>query len=255
MNLNITVAGQGPDLVMLHGWSMHSAVWQPLVKVLSQQFTLHLVDLPGHGKSAWQQDALEIETIVEMLASQLPQKANWLGWSLGGLISIAMASRHPQRVKKLILLAASPKFVQAEDWPYAVEKDVFIQFSDRLDSNQADTLHRFLLLQTRGAQHSRDTIRALSYQLGVESPPVIEALKAGLDLLIDQDLRKELAALTCPIQMLLGDRDTLIPEAMLIMARRIQPKLQTVVFKGAGHAPFISCADQCIQAIEQFINE
>ena len=253
--LNATVLGQGPDLVMLHGWSMHSAVWQPLTEELSQQFKLHLVDLPGHGKSEWKQDALEMETIIELLARQLPETAIWLGWSLGGLISLAMAARYPQRVKKLILLAASPKFVQAEDWPYAVDKDVFIQFSDRLDINQADTLHRFLLLQARGAKHSRDTIRTLSYQLGIESPPVVEALKTGLELLIGQDLRKDLAALTCPVQLLLGDKDTLIPEAILPMAQQLQPKLQTVVFKGAGHAPFISNAEQCRQAIEQFINE
>lgn len=255
MNLNITVIGQGPDLVMLHGWSMHSAVWQEMAANLSKQFTLHLVDLPGHGKSGWQQNALEIETIVETLADQLPTKAFWLGWSLGGLISIAMATRHPDRVEKLILLAATPKFVQADDWSCAVEKAVFIQFYDHLDSDQAGTLQRFLLLQARGSARSRDTIRSLSDQLGIENPPVDEALKAGLDLLIEQDLRKELSTLTCPIQMLLGERDTLIPRDMLLMAKQIQPNIQTVLLKGAGHAPFIACLEQCQQAIEQFINE
>ncbi|MEO6118672.1 MAG: alpha/beta fold hydrolase, partial [Methylotenera sp.] len=48
-NLHIESTGTGPNLVLLHGWGMHGAVWQPLVKKLSKIFTLHLVDLPGMG--------------------------------------------------------------------------------------------------------------------------------------------------------------------------------------------------------------
>ena len=60
--------GQGPDLVMLHGWSMHSGVWQPLAELLAKQFTLHLIDLPGHGQSAWQAEALQIDKLLNHLA-------------------------------------------------------------------------------------------------------------------------------------------------------------------------------------------
>lgn len=253
--MHIKKMGQGPDLVMLHGWSMHSAVWHDLAEYLANSFTLHLVDLPGHGQSDWQEGDLQLEKLLTKLAAQLPQHAYYLGWSLGGLISIAFAEQFKQRVKKIILIAATPRFVQDKDWPCAVEKQVFEQFAENLDNDQSDTLKRFLLLQARGSKHSKETIRQLSQQLAHATPPVSQALHAGLDLLINTDMRQQLKALQCPVQMILGDRDTLIPVEMLSAIKHSKPELKTVLLSGAGHAPFISQAVQCQQAIEQFINE
>ncbi len=253
--MHIKVIGQGPDLVMLHGWSMHSAVWHDLAEGLAQNFTLHLVDLPGHGQSEWQAGALELDVLVNNLANEVPKSAFWLGWSLGGLISIAFADRFPERVKKLILISATPCFVQATNWPNAMDASVFKTFAENLEDDQAVTLQRFLLLQARGSQHSRDTIRKLTQQLTVEQPPVAEALQAGLKLLIEIDLRTPFSTLQCPVKMILGDRDTLIPKQMLDNAKQLNPKLETRLLAGAGHAPFIAQATECKQEIEQFINE
>ncbi len=253
--MHIKVIGQGPDLVMLHGWSMNSAVWHDLAKGLAEHFTLHLVDLPGHGQSEWQEGALELDTVVKTLSKVLPESAYWLGWSLGGLISIAFASRFPERIKKLLLLAATPCFVKQADWPCAMDVDVFKSFSDNLEQDQTATLHRFLLLQARGAQYSHDTIRTLTQQITVEKPPVSDALNAGLTLLIETDLRAQFSALQCPVKMVLGDRDTLIPKQMLECSTQLNPKLTTVLLAGAGHAPFISQATNCQQEIEPFFND
>ncbi|HRA24442.1 MAG TPA: alpha/beta fold hydrolase, partial [Usitatibacteraceae bacterium] len=51
MALHVELAGQGPDLVLLHGWGLHGGVWQGLARELAPAFRLHLVDLPGHGHS------------------------------------------------------------------------------------------------------------------------------------------------------------------------------------------------------------
>jgi pimeloyl-[acyl-carrier protein] methyl ester esterase len=253
--MHINKMGQGPDLVLLHGWSMHSAVWHDLAKSLAEKFTLHLVDLPGHGQSDWQQGDLNLANVIEKLAKQVPEQAFYMGWSLGGLISIAFAKQYPQRVKKLILMAATPRFVQDKNWSCAVEKTVFEQFSENLDEDQSETLRRFLVLQARGALKSRETIRQLSEQLASTTPPVAEALHAGLNLLITTDLRQQLQQLTCPVQLILGDRDSLIPQEIMSELKQLKPDLESVLLAGAGHAPFISQASNCQQAIEQFIND
>ena len=49
--MHIETVGQGPDLVLIHGWALHGGVFAPLVARLSGRFRLHLVDLPGHGHS------------------------------------------------------------------------------------------------------------------------------------------------------------------------------------------------------------
>ncbi len=251
MSLNITMIGSGPNLVLLHGWSMHSGIWQSITALLAKQFTVHLVDLPGHGKSAWQPKGLEMERVVTQLAEQLPHEAHYVGWSLGGLVSIAFAVRYPERMQKLVLLAANPKFVQSDDWPCAVEAEIFKQFADNLQTDQAQALQRFLVLQARGTKHGKDTIRSLSAQLTAVPSPHPDALAAGLDLLIKTDFRAELAALTCPILSLLGMRDTLIPQQMIeALPRQISHQL----IAGAGHAPFISHPQECAQAIIGFID-
>jgi len=253
--MHINVIGQGPDLVMLHGWSMNSAVWHDLAEGLAKNFTLHLVDLPGHGQSDWQPGALDLEILIENLAAQLPPSAYWLGWSLGGLISLAFAESYPERMKKLILMSATPCFVNKEAWSTAMEPAIFHAFADNLDSNQADTLQRFLLLQARGSVHSRETIRRLAEQLAVEQPPVAQALTAGLNLLINTDMRTQLSALQCPVKMILGERDTLIPQAMLAAAKALHTQLETTLLTGAGHAPFISQPSECQNEIEHFLND
>ena len=253
--MHIKVVGQGPDLVMLHGWSMQSAVWHDLADKLTKNFTLYLVDLPGHGQSSWQQGDLELDVLVNNLAMELPETAYWMGWSLGGLISLASAEHFPKRIKKLVLLAATPRFVQAEDWSCAMDASLFKQFADNLNDNQAETLQRFLLLQARGSDHSRDTIRQLGEQLAIENRPNSEALQAGLKLLIETDMRKQFSDLACPVQIILGDRDTLIPKEMLQVATQLHPEANINLLSGAGHAPFISQPVECQKLIESFINE
>lgn len=252
--MRIEQRGRGPDLVMLHGWSMHSGVWHELADGLAERFTLHLVDLPGHGLSVWHKQAFELDKLLPALADKLPQKAVWLGWSLGGLLSIAFAQRYPDRVLKLSLMAATPRFVVAKDWPCAMQSEVFENFAASLDVNQQQTLQRFLMLQAKGADKSRATIRELSERLALQHSPDPEALHAGLDCLLQLDMRDGLAALNCPVQLLLGTCDNLIPAEMSQFVRQLNPVIQVIMLEGLGHAPFISQAVECQQQIEQFIN-
>jgi pimeloyl-[acyl-carrier protein] methyl ester esterase len=233
---------------------MHSAVWSQLAEGLSQYFTLHLVDLPGHGHSEWQDNAFELDELIDNLALLVPPSAHWLGWSLGGLISIAFATKFSERVNKLILLAATPCFVKADAWQQAMEPSVFKAFADNLNENQADTLKRFLMLQSRGSTHSRDTLRQLSEQLAQQTPANPAALKAGLDVLINVDKRDELAHLRCPVKVILGERDTLIPAAVADDLAVLNPSIEMTIISGAGHAPFISHTSECQAVIEQFLN-
>ncbi len=253
--MHIKVIGHGPDLVMLHGWSMHSAVWHNLAESLAQHFTLHLVDLPGHGQSDWIDNGFELKQLIHQLAKKLPEKAYWLGWSLGGLVSIAFAHQFPDRVRKLILLAATPCFVKKLDWQQAIDQSVFTAFADNLSNNQQETLQRFLMLQARGAEQGRETIRQLSTQLAQETPAQPVALIAGLNVLIEQDLRQKLTELTCPIFMLFGERDTLIPVSISEIIMELNDNLTFEIIKKAGHAPFISHTQDCLHYIERFLND
>jgi pimeloyl-[acyl-carrier protein] methyl ester esterase len=81
--MRIAVRGAGPALVMIHGWAMHSGVFAPLSERLEHRFTLHLVDLPGHGDSRASALPLELDAVSAAIAERVPSGALWLGWSLG----------------------------------------------------------------------------------------------------------------------------------------------------------------------------
>ena len=253
--MHINSIGHGPDLVLVHGWSMHSGVWSPLLELFSEHFCCHLVDLPGHGQSDWHEGDFELSTLLAKLAEALPEKAIWLGWSLGGMVALAMAQRYPEKVKKLILLAANPCFVQKEDWPCAMPQEVFETFSASLADDQQQTLQRFIMLQAKGANQPRQVIKQLSEQLAQQHEPKPEALQAGLKCLAEWDLRDALATVNCPTQMILAENDHLIPVSLAEYVQKLQPKLRIDVMPGLGHAPFISQPQQCQLVIEQFIHE
>ena len=98
VNLHIEISGQGPDLVMLHGWGVNSAVFAPLHESLSQ-YRVHYVDLPGFGHSQMVEGGLS--TWVDTLVAALPEHAIWAGWSLGGLVATQAALSYPQKIKGL----------------------------------------------------------------------------------------------------------------------------------------------------------
>ena len=107
--LKIEVRGQGPELVLLHGWAMHSGIWGGLVDVLATGFRVHLVDLPGHGINRHIPLSRDLDELACMILSSVPQ-AIWMGWSLGGLVTLAAALAQPEKVQKAILVSATPSF-------------------------------------------------------------------------------------------------------------------------------------------------
>lgn len=250
--MHITVTGEGPDLVLLHGWSMHSGVWHDFATLLAKRFTLHLVDLPGHGRSDWQPDGFELALLLEQFAEQLPKQALILGWSLGGLIGLAYAQRHVERVNGLCLLAATPCFVRREDWPTAMDKTVFEAFDQQLAKDPAVTLQQFLLLQARGSEQSRQTIKMLAAKMNEVGQAHPDALQAGLAMLSNLDLRAALGTISMPTQLLLGECDSLIPVEMAEQAITLQANLSVNIIDGAGHAPFISHPALCAELVIDF---
>lgn len=98
--VHIETTGQGPDLVLVHGWAMHAGVFSALAGRLAGRYTLHLVDLPGHGHGRNSTLPLALEPVVEAIVARVP-RALWAGWSLGGLFALHAAATRPDAVRGL----------------------------------------------------------------------------------------------------------------------------------------------------------
>lgn len=252
MSLYVTSSGDGPDVVLLHGWALHGGIFDEIAAVLSMHYRVHRIDLPGHGRSA--ADA-RIENLLQLsaaVAEHLPPNASVIGWSLGGLIATQLATQLSLRA--LVLVNCTPKFVADETWSQGMPQDVFAQFSTRLQSNFQGTIEDFLRLQVRGDLNATVTFSTLKARL-LQYPPQPRALQFGLEILRDSDVRAMLPAIATPSMVIAGEHDRIAhPRAAEYTAQQL-PHAQLHIIKRAGHAPFISHRAEFMAQLTTFLAE
>lgn len=243
-----------PTVVLIHGWGLNHAIWQPVADALVADYQVLALDLPGYGLATNYPTPYSLEAITDQLATLIPAQSFVLGWSLGGLVATMLALRYPAKVRSLALVASSPCFLQQPDWP-GMNAQVMQQFAGSLSANLALTVERFLAIQAMGSDTARQDIKQLK-QVVLSLPlPESSVLAAGLEILATTDLRPELAKLSMPLFCCFGRLDSLVPVAMTTMLAELAPRAQISVLAKASHAPFISHQTeflhwlrQCLQA-------
>lgn len=238
------------ELVLLHGWGLNAQVWRCISARLAPHFRLHLVDLPGYGRSQGF-GPLTLAQMADIVLARAPERAIWLGWSLGGLVASQVALCAPQRVAGLITLASSPCFRAQEDWP-GIKSTVLQGFQQQLSEDFQRTVERFLALQTLGTDSARQDARLLKSVVLEQPMPSVEVLNGGLDILRQADLRQSLAALTQPFLRVYGALDGLVPRKVASLLDQQWPDSSSLVIPKAAHAPFISHPDAFVDAIMAF---
>lgn len=228
-----------PSLVLLHGWGLNSGVWQGVKALLSERYQVVTPDLPGFGQNREFPASYSLERVVAQLATQIPDNSYICGWSLGGLLAIALAKQYPHKVARLALCAASPCFLAKPDWP-GMQASVLQQFAAALSENIAQTIQRFLAIQAMGSEHARVDIQQLRQAIAAYPLPESAAVQGALRLLAEQDLRTVLSALSQPVSGCFGRLDSLVPVAVLTQLQQLLPDAHFTVFEKASHAPFIS---------------
>jgi len=269
------VRGHGPALVLLHGWGLNLRIWDGLTAALCDRFRIIAVDLPGHGRSAWlpersslEEQAAQVRETVDEIASEY----SLLGWSLGSQIALQLAagsargagplSAEPPRgagpagsapaapIRRLVLIAATPQFIAAPDWPHGAPAERLAAQAGGLRSDYRRTVSDFLELQVRGSAdggEALEQLRAALFEHGsVASAPSelrglnIAALIRGLELLRDNDLRPLLADITVPALVIAGQYDRVIHPAASHALANALPNAHYVEIRRAAHAPFLS---------------
>lgn len=249
MRLHVERSGAGRDLVLLHGWSLHGGVWSALLARLATRHRLHVVDLPGHGHSRALPFA-GFDAAADAIAREIPQGAILCGWSLGGLLALRLAARHPLRTTALALVSATPCFVERPDWPHAMKAATFDEFAGGLRVDPGGAVGRFLALTTLGGPRARAGARALADEFASRGPASPDSLAAGLEALRATDLRGCVARIDCPTVVIHGRRDALVPvDAGRWLARSL-PRARLTEIEDAAHLPLVSHAAKVADAIE-----
>ena len=222
-----STTGAGKDLVLLHGWGFNSDLFNNLINLYQDQYRITKIDLPGHGRSA--DIAGGIDNWCHEIIKILPENPILLGWSLGGLLAIHIATQI--KISRLILVASSPNFVQNNNWEFGIDADHFRQFSNTLELNLSKGLKRFVSLQTK----DQVQIKSLNQSIDV-LPASKNSLNQGLKILLNTDLTQQFLALNIDKKIILGDKDTLVPSTIAHWYQ--QQSIDTIVLN-TGHMPFL----------------
>lgn len=233
--------GSGPPLVLLHGWSLSGAVFAETAESLGG-FRLLCPDLPGHGQSSPPPEATLASLasdIADWLAVVAPAPLTLGGWSLGGMIAMELAARGSVPIERLLLIATTPRFTLADDWPHGLPSVQVRALRRNLERRFEATLGDFLAMTFAEGEADADRLRAIrAFAVRPGGLPDRASAAALLDVLAEQDQRELLPRIVCPVLVVHGTRDGVTPVGAGRALAAMLPQGAVLEMPDAGHAPF-----------------
>lgn len=252
MMLHWELRGKGKPLVFLHGWGADLRIWQRQVEYFSQDHCALTLDLPGHGKSAWEERKDFLSYTKEYIIS-LCKKYNFvepvlIGWSFACLLLFKLAEDSSFKIGSLVLVSGTPKFIATDGFPFGFNLKNIRFLRKQINNNLKLALQEFYD-SFFTSQEKKDT-----YRLG-EPFPKKEALLSTLDILKRSDFRKSLSKIDIPTLIICGGKDPLIPQEASLYMHRIIKKSSLVIIKETGHLPFLTKPAEFNHELEKWISQ
>ncbi|MGE0625562.1 MAG: alpha/beta fold hydrolase [Pseudomonadales bacterium] len=233
--------GEGPALLLTHGYSATSRMWQPQIEALARTHTLILWDMRGHGRSASPEDAaayserLTTGDMAALLDHLGFRTAIVGGLSLGGYMSLAFYADYPQRVEALLIIDTGPGFKKdaaREAWNRTAEAraaDIEARGAHALEGRSPEQAT---------AEHAnlRGLVYAARHLLTQRTPRVIESLPG----------------ISVPTLVVAGAQDEPFLAATDYMAAKI-PGARKVIIPDAGHAVNLDQPERFNAAVVAFL--
>jgi pimeloyl-ACP methyl ester carboxylesterase len=238
-----TAPGDLP-IVVLPGWGAHIEAVGPILAALDGASDLIALDLPGFGESEPPGQAWDVESYARFMIHFLDElgvdRANLVGHSHGGRVSIAVAADEPERVGRLVLVDSAgipPK----RGWRY--RRRVAVAKLGRLIATVGGAPGRRLQERMRARVASRDYLEAS------------EAMRGTFRAVIAADLSDRLPRIAAPTLLVWGDQDDDTPLWMAHRMEELIPDAGLVVLEGAGHYSYADAPGPFRAVARQFLLE
>jgi pimeloyl-ACP methyl ester carboxylesterase len=249
-----------PELVLLHGGGQNAHTWDTVSLALGRP--LVAIDLPGHGHSDWPGDdrvldpasmADDVAVAVEALA---PSAAAVVGMSLGGITAIALATRHPALVRRLVLVDITPGVDREKSSDIAAflsGPETFASFDEILERTIRFNPTRSESSLRRGVLHNAverpDGTWTWRHQLGRPAGGGgLHVVPTGFGSLWD-----DLGRVGVPTLLVRGERSPVVDDADESEFRRRRPADPVVLVDGAGHSIQGDRPLELARIIEEFV--
>lgn len=228
------------DFLCLHGLVDSAAIWRKLVGPLGERGRVTCLDQRGHGESGappgpYRRDDLASD-VVAVLDDIGSERAILVGHSMGGIVSMATALGHPERVAGLVLIGtASQCNEKTARW--------YERIAAAGDADGCAGLAR--------AIYGRDAKREVRGD--AQGIAHVTRMLTGLH---DAPLTPKLGAIACPVLLLVGEKDPMGSRASERIAEALPPARATLeVVPGAGHWLHVECPDRVLAALDRWLAE
>lgn len=230
-------------LVFLHGWGAAGHIWRRQVEAFSGQgFTVLAPTFP-----VW-----EVSWLTGYLQELPLAETVLVGWSLGGMLLLeALAQEEPRVPSGLVLVATPASFCRRPDHPWGQPPAVVraLRRAVRADSRRGLADFAARCLAPGEANFYKEWLLTLQPQANGAD------LSAGLDYLLDADLRSQLSRVPAGALIIQGDQDAIVLPAQADSLRQYLEEARIVKIPEAGHAPFFTRADEFNEVIKSFLGE
>jgi pimeloyl-ACP methyl ester carboxylesterase len=247
--------GQGDALVLLHGVATSRLVWRRVIGPLAQHRRVIAVDVPGFGESEPAGPGFDLDAVADRLIGGLaPDRFDLAGHSLGGAVAVAAAARHPDRVRRLVLVAPAglePRATRvAAALGAAAERAVHARrtFGYQLVARARGRQAMFgATVADAGRMHPEDARLLLDASNGARR------VAAGVRRALEADLRDDLAAVRLPLGVIWGSADRVVSYGGLEALCRLRPDAVVETIRASGHIPQIERPAEFVAALERIL--
>lgn len=259
--MNVEVAGDGPPLVLLHGFTGSAGSWGPFGEALAARFTTVAVDIAGHGATDCPDAVLHyrmpqaVADIVRAVELAGFRRAHWLGYSMGGRTALHVAAAQPGAVSRLVLIGASPGIASREERAARAEADGALARRIEEDGVEAfvDYWESIPLFATQRGLPIDIRARIRAGRLACDPHGLANSLR-GMGAGAQEPLHGKLSTMAMPALILAGSIDVKYVDIGREMAAAM-PQARFEAIAGAGHAAHIEAPQACMGPVVSFLEE
>ncbi|GFZ77254.1 hydrolase [Elstera cyanobacteriorum] len=256
--LNARMLGTGDDiLVLAHGFGTNQSVWSRMLPALAARYRVLLFDLPCAGSSAAdffdirRHGTLDgyIEDLLHVLTEQKVQHCTYVGHSLSGMIGLLAARRVPQRFDRLIMIGASPRYLNAPGYGGGMDPSGVGQLLDAIDTVFQTWAKSYAPIALKRAMDHPATQEFTESLLSMR--PDIALLTAKLIFSID--FRADLPE--CPVStaILQTRDDPAVPQAVATYLHAHIPGSDLRIIETTGHLPHLTDPGLMLEALAPYL--
>src|SRR5215212_10264650 len=234
-----------PDLVLLHGFTQTGRSWQPIGHALAGRYRSAAPDLPGHGDFAERRPA-SFTACDAYLRALTDEPFTLVGYSMGGRVALHAALSLGDRVRRLVLVGASPGIADARERAQRAADDAAL--ADRIEAIGLDAFVREWRAQPLFDGIPRGIAERIDADRRRNTAPGLAAALRGLGTGVMPPLWDRLGSLAVPVSLVVGERD----DKFMAIAERMHGALRDariVVVPRAGHAAHLERPDTVAAAL------